>query len=1050
MANFFDFFGRNKHNELERFIEIQVKKHYDKISFSLFMSDNHLEKVRLPVQLDFNELRMQKHFEQLTILNELYYRNWLTDEVNSHSLSLDKVYEMSKEERKVLNLPEFIVQLDLKLDMKGIIGRSNFEFELKKKYDDFQNLHKTALEQIGPFITLPNNHEILMNKQQFELEVLIHNKPNNPDDLFRYIAIVKNKAKKLNVSISKSLEKQEYAFIDDIDLDVDFNEYSIKILPKYHSTDNVSPDILDEMSMNYEHHRKVDGKRIFVEKNIQDKAKEINSIKEITGADIPRFIENPEAFIPDFDDIDLSVFSERVKNLGIYVYKAQPFIHANENNRGWFDLETGVSIIDDYGEIKEHFHSDEFVKLLEEAKEKGEEYIKWNDSYIKINYETDELAKAMEDLEAFTKQNKEIDRKKLSYVLEIFENIDELEYNQPFIDLKDELFDKGVLDANPPTIFGANQNFTLKSFQKDGYIWMKKLQFNHLGGLLADDMGLGKTAQVISFLSYLYEKEELKPTLIIVPKSLISNWHNELGRLIVPLKEKIRINVGKERIKDSTILSQFPVVITTYQTLTKDQLFMAKINWEAVICDEAQAIKNASTRTTNAVKSLKSNFRLAMTGTPVENSLADLWSIMDFVQPGFFGSFKHFKSTYIDRLKNNFENHKELENEITSKMSQIYLRRTKKGELKNELPSKNSIIEKVEFGEVQNLLYTEIKNNVSNKKISSLRSIQNLRMLCSHPALIDSKYDDLPVRSIPKLEKTIDILGNIRNKNEKVLIFTEYRKMQDILRNAIQEKFNIFVPVINGDSERRQEQVDIFQNESGFGAMILSPKAAGTGLTITAANHVIHYTRWWNPAVENQATDRAYRIGQTKDVTIYYPIIENSMEEIVHNLLKEKEDLAQSVIVPNSMLNVEQELKQELQIEDDLVKAVLNDYEKELLVNIENVLKNLNNKYAVSSKMRVADVLNIDKSNVSSKEFDFSLRAHFDFVVYNKEDSFPVLVMELDGKEHRENEEVMAKDELKNALCNKHSLSILRIPSNEHMDYKKLYSIMKEYLKKES
>jgi SNF2 family DNA or RNA helicase len=239
----------------------------------------------------------------------------------------------------------------------------------------------------------------------------------------------------------------------------------------------------------------------------------------------------------------------------------------------------------------------------------------------------------------------------------------------------------------------------------------------------------------------------------------------------------------------------------------------------------------------------------------------------------------------------------------------VYKRRTKAEKLADKLPKKNDAhINKVDYGPEQLALYSSIIKQTKDKHIGALAAINALRQICSHPALYDNKYDELPVERVPKLATTMGIIKNIQMKNEKVLIFTNFKKMQIILKKCILKEFSLNPEVINGETSYRQMVVDHFNKSEGFNVLILSPQAAGIGLTITGANHVIHYTRWWNPAVENQATDRAYRIGQTKDVNVYFPIITNSMEEVLNQLIENKRELAENIIVPSYYLDCKDEL----------------------------------------------------------------------------------------------------------------------------------------------
>lgn len=402
--------------------------------------------------------------------------------------------------------------------------------------------------------------------------------------------------------------------------------------------------------------------------------------------------------------------------------------------------------------------------------------------------------------------------------------------------------------------------------------------------------------------------------MIVAPKTLIQNWSNELEKFAPALAESVYIHTGSNRSKDLDFIEKSGITITTYQTLVRDQLLLAQVNWQAMICDEAQAIKNPTTSVSKVVKAMKVKFRLAVTGTPVENSLSELWSIIDFVQPGLLGSLSQFKQDFIKPLETTSES--EIEEKLMSRISFIYKRRTKSDELKDQLPAKTIVTKEVTLNPLQHQLYVDTISLVRNKMLDGLQAIQRLKSLSAHPGLINERYLSIAYEELPKLDITLDIIETIKEKGEKVLIFTEFRKMQEILRTCIREKFNLNPQIINGLTKRRMEVVDEFNQKEGFDVLILSPKAAGTGLTITLANHVIHYTRWWNPAVENQATDRVYRIGQEQPVFVYYPIVVDSegitsngtVEEIVHKILQEKQELASNIITTSKNVNIEEEI----------------------------------------------------------------------------------------------------------------------------------------------
>ncbi|MED2971812.1 DEAD/DEAH box helicase [Fictibacillus sp. B-59209] len=911
MGGIFQLLKKNKKEHVPQ-IKIEKSRTSEGLKFLLYKEDTKELPLSFPLQLSILEIKQQNNIELLEVLEALWYEEFLEEHSECFTLPYFRFKELPSEIKNSLGIPEE-TSFELRLSNSGAIGSSNFKYVLEKDHKDWKNIQNTA-GNIGPWITLVDGTILLMDHDQYEFEELLKQTPDPKDReaLFSFVAKVRKETKKRDISLNNYLEKQDFLFIDEYEIDVQKDMEEIVLIPDYKLSDSEDDtSVLNEMSANsatYYSDKK--GKKFFVNPGIQNEMNVIKQIPPIKGSQIPRFVENPELFLPEFENLNLSNFSERVRSLGIQVYRAQPFVHATEKERGWFDLEVGFSAIDETGESQHSFAGTEIEDLVNYAKVNGDEFIPWNGNWLKIPDEAEQFLSATHQLKNEVGINNPIDVSKLPYILEIYDNINQLEFNQPLLEVQKMIDDLGVANSNTSDLFTAE----LKPFQTDGFIWMKLLHFRRLGGLLADDMGLGKTIQVLSFLIYLYETGQLSPTLIVAPKTLIDNWQKEMKKFAPILLSSVYVHQGSQRNKNPEMIQRHGVTLTTYQTLVKDQLILGQIDWKAIICDEAQAIKNPSTSASRVTKAMKSRFRLALTGTPVENSLSDLWSIMDFVQPGILGSLNQFKSEFINKIDKDADS--EIEEKLISRIAKVYKRRTKSEELNGQLPPKQSFTKEVGFGQVQQKLYGEVIALVQNKMMDGLEAIQKLKALSSHPGLINKEYLDLPVEQVPKLHETLNIIEIISKKNEKVLIFTEYINMQNILRKKIRERFNINPNIINGMTDRRQETVDIFNTKEGFDVLILSPKAAGTGLTITSANHVIHYTRWWNPAVENQATDRAYRIGQEKPVYVYYPIVTDpqgalargTVEEIVHKILSDKQELASNVITASKKMNIEEEV----------------------------------------------------------------------------------------------------------------------------------------------
>ena len=477
------------------------------------------------------------------------------------------------------------------------------------------------------------------------------------------------------------------------------------------------------------------------------------------------------------------------------------------------------------------------------------------------------------------------------------------------------------------------EGFSLKEHQKEGVAWLQHMYNSNASGcLMADDMGLGKTLQILYFIDWHSRKHtDHKPYLIVAPVSLLENWENEYNRFF--MMPRLRINrltskniprLFNKQVVDG--MQQMDIILTNYESLRISQLNFCAVEYDIIALDEVQKIKTPGTLVTNAAKALKGNFKIAMTGTPVENSLLDLWCIMDFCVPGLLGNAKAFAAQYQNPLKDEDTDIVALGNEVHEKLGVYFMRRLKK-DAEKDLPEKFEFKQQIEMPSVQESTYRKVINNyVTGQQPNMLLTIMDIREISEHPYLYDSsllrhEYNEL-VETSARLQATIPFLDRIKEKDEKVIIFAERKDTQKMLQKVCFERYGLVPKIINGDtpsivtrqsSDRlsRQASIDQFQSVEGFNIIIMSPVAAGMGLNVTAANHVIHYSRHWNPAKESQATDRAYRIGQSKDVYVYYPmaISKNfrSFDETLDELLSRKTSLASSTIFPTERVEVRQE-----------------------------------------------------------------------------------------------------------------------------------------------
>ena len=452
----------------------------------------------------------------------------------------------------------------------------------------------------------------------------------------------------------------------------------------------------------------------------------------------------------------------------------------------------------------------------------------------------------------------------------------------------------------------AGLNAELRPYQKVGVQWLWNLHALGLGGCLADDMGLGKTIQVIALLSMLKAKSEPGIDLLVVPASLIENWYKELHRFAPNLKALIahpsKISSRKLKILPTTEVEAHDLVITTYGTATRTP-WIHEYLWRCVVLDEAQAIKNPTAKQTRTVKRLMSHWRLVLTGTPIENRLGDLWSLFDFLNPGLLGSTKAFGTLCKSMAKQEGDGYAPLR-----KLVEPYLLRRLKTDktIISDLPDKTEVTAHCLLSKPQAVLYKQsvedLKRALENADGIKRRGIvlaylMRFKQICNHPSQWLEDGEFTPAHS-GKFQRLATLCEPIAERQEKVLVFTQFRAMTAPLKSYLTHCFGRTGLVLHGGTpvKRRLKLVEQFQENEAIPFMILSLKAGGTGLNLTAANHVIHFDRWWNPAVENQATDRAFRIGQKKKVLVQKFVCQGTIEERIDQLITDKQELSEQLL----------------------------------------------------------------------------------------------------------------------------------------------------------
>src|SRR6185437_11398520 len=447
---------------------------------------------------------------------------------------------------------------------------------------------------------------------------------------------------------------------------------------------------------------------------------------------------------------------------------------------------------------------------------------------------------------------------------------------------------------------------TLRPYQERGLSWLHFLQRARLGGILADDMGLGKTVQLLALLAG--DDPGVGPTLLVCPMSLVGTWQREAAKFAPGLR--VHVHHGAERARGKAFaraVAEADLVITTYAIAARDAVGLAALDWHRLVVDEAQAIKNAATRQATALRQVPARHRIAVTGTPVENRLADLWSIMEFANPGLLGSARRFKELYAEPVERRGD---EQAAERLRRITQPFVLRRVKTDTSiiSDLPEKLEMDVLCNLTAEQASLYQAVVEDMLGKIERSegierrglvLATMTKLKQVCNHPAQLLRDGSRLAGRS-GKLARLEEILDEVLAAGERALLFTQYAEFGGMLRGHLSARFGREVAFLHGGvgKKERDALVARFQ-EAGPAApplFVLSLKAGGTGLTLTAANHVVHVDRWWNPAVEDQATDRAFRIGQRRSVQVRKFVCAGTVEEKIAAMIRDKRGLAAKIV----------------------------------------------------------------------------------------------------------------------------------------------------------
>jgi hypothetical protein len=670
-----------------------------------------------------------------------------------------------------------------------------------------------------------------------------------------------------------------------------------------------------------------------------------------------------DVYTPE-DVYDLSKYSDRIAGFGEEQDYSSPYIPKNSGESSWFPQSTqvdscyadeeGEQIYHALGEEEQAQFQQEFHHAIQ-AQQDTFTYgrypksfsVSWAKSRLKTHEDTEQSPEQDADVPGMSAPKIEKDKiKKMGLIVK--QNVAELEY-QEHRDEEQQIIQEAFVVPQH-----LRDDITLKEHQQIGVRWLwdkwQRLGEQSGGVLLADDMGLGKTVQMLTFMvSVLARDAHADPFLVVAPVALLENWKEEIGKFFKPhtlnvltlygavLQEKrasyesydedLRQMRPPKLLKKGWI-ADAQLVLTTYETMRTFEASLAAQRWSVMVCDEAQKIKNPNAMVTRAAKKQNARIKIACTGTPVENSLADLWCLFDYVQPGHLGTLLHFGQTYRKPIETRTAE-EELRIATLRKLIDPSILRRTKTEVAKDLPKKieDSLCRKLYMSQQQQQLYRDAVEKFRSRTFTITPSrmrhplvmLQHLRKICSDPSLLDTNVSNQEKETTkhilacsPKMEWLVKQLNEIRQRDdgrgEKAIIFCEFKDIQRKLQKVIAEQFSFTPDIINGDTsadgkhaDNRHKRIRAFQEKPGFSVIILSPVAVGFGVNIQAANHVIHFTRTWNPAKEDQATDRAYRIGQTKDVYVYLPTVVSN--DFITFDAKLDELLTQKRLLSQDMLN---------------------------------------------------------------------------------------------------------------------------------------------------
>lgn len=807
-----------------------------------------------------------KEYEE--ILEKNYYGEFNLSTILSNKFSFDRLIDILVEGDQI-TLKNGSLKEILEIDVKN--SGSDIELAFKNISNFIQRGERTLLH-------LDNGTPVFYRVSSDDIEIYkkIRQKTSRSETMViseSNLPVVMNSIQKMaKLELSEDIKKRVYTpkkIEDKIYID-SYNTYGLKVYTK-RFYDGVYEGDLDGVII------------------LSDQLEGYSLYKDVLK-DYKNNFENGAYHITNIESI-YRVVVEGIPELERYyeMYYSEEFKNKNYTTAS-YRVETKVTDILDISFNIDGIDKDEVVRFLTAVREKKKYYLLKNGGIIDIG-DSSELDGLNDLLDISEASKKEIEAgvisraKNYSYFLSstlkkiknlvLDENFKEMESNLKSITSKEE--EASIKKSFP----------ILRDYQLYGVQWLNTLKKLGLGGILADDMGLGKTLQTIVYLAM--EKREL-PSIAIAPKSLVYNWKSEFERFAPGIVVKMCVGVKWEREEAIKNLKSGEVLITTYGVLKNDLDLYEKMPFKEgfanIIIDEAQNIKNILGKTSNAIKEIKGETKIALTGTPIENNILELWSIFDFAFPGYLGKHTTFKKRYLDNLKS-----------LKSVVGPFILRRTK-SEVLQELPDKIEQDVVVELGEKQRKLYLGYLEKykreveaVGSDAIKILSCLTRLRQLCNHPKLFIEDYKG----ESAKLDALLEILQEAKSGGHRVLLFSQFTEMLGIIKNHLKDDYNILYLDGKTKVEERLSLVERFNSGEGD-IFVISLKAGGSGLNLTGADTVIHFDPWWNPSVENQATDRAHRMGQKNVVNVFRLITKGTIEEKINLIKDEKSKVISEVL----------------------------------------------------------------------------------------------------------------------------------------------------------